>query len=598
MSMENLASWIEWSRDQMSQWNTLPDIRTAADTPWFEHIFEIFEEHDPDEVQEVCRGAIDRNTTDPAARFTTLSILHDLFTLQVGRIYEGDIGLLEDLLEEAAQYERYFRELVLGVRIDQLDDWSRIQWELTNSFVAKDMDLLGRLLNRAAQLQAMADADLHALGGQARFALAFEAELEACARGDPASAARRAGLDSVKPVLQGVIESGTVRNLLWDSQLLDGQGVGSCFCFLASTSFSIKTTQKEFDLISDGANELKKAFSRRTALPGVYRSMLARCYYGLKEWGPAAENYALALESEKQSEASNWRYLLYLSIAASYRSAGEIDKAIESLEGCAQEFPGRKDLHLEVAELQALRGNYSAVYEHLEQEKLSDPGFGEDWRFSTILALGGIGEMLNREAGLREKLIQAHPVIAQAINSIVAEYWPGFGALGEEARKEFEWGSFLFHYCRHLQKDLESQSLGWSAVAFAKAVEVELKERVFARFREHALSHGGKQQQPSQEERVLQDYVSGKPALTLGQMKYVLEKGGRAKGGILRALHKWVQDHYPKLTHPLLLTKLGYLAELRSTGVHGEPNIREASKAPQHCRALLDALHSGGTKIL
>src|SRR5207249_5393141 len=120
--------------------------------------------------------------------------------------------------------------------------------------------------------------------------------------------------------------------------------------------------------------------------------------------------------------------------------------------------------------------------------------------------------------------LKQHPEIADLLAELVGEYWPSFKLLGDRTRGR--WLTALYHvtFTAKLEARLRPPLLEGAIVSFAKAVEGELRERIFKAAKLALASQGEAKPRKKTLDRsqpadrfVL--FVSGRETnLTLGEM--------------------------------------------------------------------------------
>src|SRR5439155_5368357 len=185
--------------------------------------------------------------------------------------------------------------------------------------------------------------------------------------------------------------------------------------------------------------------------------------------------YKTLLRSEGQSGQPKASARLFASLSLSYRQAKETERAKEILERWARESPGEKGVYLQLAELEAQGANYQGVVEYLRKETDRNPAVDTDWKVSALLALG-----TTQDASKSIDALKGMP-LWQPVYSMLQQYWPPFRKLGESAQEEWACGVLFLHL-----SDLpERTRLRKAAEACARSLEIELRDRIFRRYRLH-----------------------------------------------------------------------------------------------------------------
>jgi hypothetical protein len=130
--------------------------------------------------------------------------------------------------------------------------------------------------------------------------------------------------------------------------------------------------------------------------------------------------------------------------------------------------------------------------------------------------------------------------------------------------------------------------------AYAKVVEVELRERIFAPFRKWAVAKQELQkviQLPSEgDSKELNRYLAGAGELTLGQMAFSLGRAQRNGLAIFNHLAQWLRLNAPQL--PEQLRNLETLTKMRNDATHGREE-HDAQLAFKLATTVLNSIPSG-----
>jgi hypothetical protein len=268
----------------------------------------------------------------------------------------------------------------------------------------------------------------------------------------------------------------------------------------------------------------------------------------------------------------------------SYRQAGETDRAKEILEGWARECPDEKGVYLQLAELEAQGANYLRVAEYLGREMDRNPAADADWRLSALLALG------STQAASKGAEALKHTPVWQPVYAMLDEFWSPFSRLGEIARNEWVSGEVL----KHLLDLPEKIRLRMAAEAHVRAVEIELRDRVFRQYETHVGEHPSLK---AAAEQGLRDHRAAKfceflvrdGALSLGDMSWILGKVGSIPEPIFKDFRGWLSRSQRRL-----MQGLGHLEranDFRRPAAHEGLTKSDPVEVIRSCRAAIEALN-------
>src|SRR5207247_1211098 len=181
----------------------------------------------------------------------------------------------------------------------------------------------------------------------------------------------------------------------------------------------------------------------------------------------------------------------------------------------------------------------------------------------------------------------------QVIDSLLKEYWPTFLILSQQTQREWIYGT----YQRNCREDSLLQiAAQHAAVSFATAVELELKSRVFDKFREIELSKSGLPSSVSRtdkpEVRIIHEFLN-RDKISLGQMKCILKQARNSGETISKRFSDWVERNHPDIRRNLKW--LESICEIRNLAAHSRIPVESANQMPSWCRTFLDALVAPGS---
>jgi len=337
-------------------------------------------------------------------------------------------------------------------------------------------------------------------------------------------------------------------------------------------------------VLLDAAHDLQKAFLTLPALPYPYRAVLGRCYYCTGRFHDAAEQYGALLQAQGRSGQPKADRKLFASLSLSYRHAGETERAKETLDRWAREVPNEKGVYLRLAELEAQSANYQGVVEYLRKEMDRNPTADADWKVSALLALGS-----TEETSKSVDALKGMPFWQPAC-TILENYWPAFSKLGEGAREQWVGGVVL----NHLLDLPEKTRLRMAAEACARAVEIELRDRIFRQYRKHvaertALKSAVEQGLGDHRASKFREFLVRDGFLSLGEMVWILRKSGGIAEPIFKEFQGWLSRSQRRLMQNL--GQLDPVLVFRSPAVHEGLTKADPVEVIRSCKAAIEALN-------
>ncbi len=593
-SREQVQEWIQWSRDSLPETGDYPMLDVAeikgTNCPWRENIYSDFQESDKgsrDKLLVLFENYLSRDPADVSGRFTALNLHYAFSTFanddsELKNYFDVTGVHHEDIREDFAKKMAY---LVRLLPVEDCTDWRTIRWEICNACTARDWGRARQLHDQLETLDLLKPAERQVLRGQFNFFVVF-----------------------------GAKKHWDFDPLFWEPRLyfskphdsLGWEGISHEFMLyfwglnlgrkLEEYKREITLDEAERDRISDATNDFGKGLSKRTDLSCAYRSMLAGCYFAKGDFGNAAKNYerVLADSNSRFFDIELCTIAMYKRIAASYQLAGETEKAKDTLKRCAGEFPSAKGIYKKLAAIQAQAADYRSAYESLTKECERDPAFGEDWMVSTLLALGSVERDSEQIATLVERALSSNPQLYEGIKSLVKAHWPSVDDLTPEAQEKWICGSGII-LIRPDDVRLHRPLAQAVAAQFGTAVELELKSKVFGKFREYVSRSSDlrsvvrkKNSWGKDDDPFRQFLVRHKP-MPLGQMHRALEDCKDSKREIWRKFNRWVRQNRPTLLNNLWV--LGKICAIHNRAKHGQSISKEnAVRMPDLCRKFLSKL--------
>jgi tetratricopeptide (TPR) repeat protein len=309
--------------------------------------------------------------------------------------------------------------------------------------------------------------------------------------------------------------------------------------------------------------------------------------------------YELLLEATADSPWSSLKPHVYRAISTCHVKAGNLNKAIRRLEACTYEFPREAKVHFELAALQAQATDFAGAAETIRRATDANPEMDSDWRLSTMLALREIINDPDRmvlEEQL-QKLRGSHPAVWHLIERTCIAYWPVFNQLFDIAKNKWT-GAILHGYYFVVHEETARPLLEQTAInLFAMAVEIELRSRVFAVFKEEFLKDIRLRQAarvPSRGAEKFRRYLIDNGKLGLGEMGHILKMCEGADTGILAEYRAWLMKCQPKLTD--VSGHLSVIVGDRNRATHpdtheGLDNAVGIDEIHRLCQAVIGSLH-------
>ena len=594
---EQVQEWIKWSRENLPETGDYPLLNVSeiegTTCPWREEIYSEFtysDEGSREKLRTLFEHHLSRDPADVSSRFTALNLHYALSThadddSEMNTYYDitgvDHKGVRQDFAKKMAY-------LVRLLPVEDCTDWRTIRWEICNACAIRDWGRARQLYEHLETLDILEPAERQVLRGKFNFLVAFGS---------------KTGWDFDPQYWEPKI---------YDSELygyLDREGnlAPEFFLFIWGVGLARKRKEDEKDIpldeanrdrISDAANDFEKGLSKRPDLSPAYRSMLAGCYFAKGDFGNAAKNYEQVLvdSNSKFSVIEDFKIKIFQCIANSYQLAGETEKAMDALKQCASEFPAAKGIYKELAKIQVQATDHQSACESWAKESERDPGFGEDPLVSTLLALGSVGRDSEQIATRVERHLSSNPQLTEGVKSLVKAHWTSLDDLTPEAQEKWTCGSYII-LRRSVDEPLHRSLLQTAATQFGTAVELELKSRVFRKFRAfvsqsrylRSLVLDGKSS--PREDKLFCKFLNNQKPMTLGQMHHVLKACENSEIDIFREFKRWIQKKRPPLLNKIGV--LGEICKIHNPAKHGESNSKEnAEKMPDLCRDFLSELLS------
>jgi tetratricopeptide (TPR) repeat protein len=635
---EEIQGWVEWTRANLPREGDIPyldwsgpEVRKPEgdgalsqvggaeeeEPPWMRRITDLLNDAalgGAEDHREAMLNAFVQMTladlADLAPRFTAL---HLYYNLAVEDWLDYSLYSKELLEDVQSAFLRHLRTLVCILPIEECPhDWGRIKWEVSSALAVGEWDRVGQLFKIAEAFSPTKDQDLWAIRGQVGFFVAFDKDT-----------ARRLKTHSW-------LLSANPPDLGGGSPLvLEPYGVG--LCRAPEQILAGNLDQETRDTARDARNDLEKALQSRTDLSPVYHAMLGTCHLALEEYSHAADEYGIVLNTETTflrlklldyiraalREADNldtdgllkhlgerdysrfwvdFKPKLLQVLAKCHALAGEPDKARAVYQQWAREYRHDPEAHLGLAELLEQETKFEEAYHALRKAVDLKPELDRELPYKIALALGAIAAERHDLDRLAREAIKEHPEVEKLLDLLFSDTWPTYGKLSPEARGPWLLASLQTYYIPCIQPTSAPQFRQVGAEKFAKAVEIELRQRVFDAFKKdssevRSVVDAVERARKDQRALPFAKFLLEKGWLTLGQMEFVLREALAAKGELFRLFGEWTRQHFPKFDSAQL-NILNEICTPRNLESHQTVPL-DVSEVPGLCRAFLDALLAG-----
>jgi len=574
--VESLDRWAESARQIFRQWHdslgmdsyvpiTFSSFAALFKVPlWEEDDIEEALSHSQEALSEL-RGYLGASPNDIAIRWTILAFLYEVGREGTHDDDENDWELPSWEEEDRAPFREELGALVSLPNVAELIDAKRVSWEIANSCLISDFGRAETLFLRAQEVDRANAALTCALFGEFHLLRALSAKPE-----DIALCALRLAPPATKLA---------VRLARWAVAVDDGTG------------------SEDKPRLEEARHWFERAVNNKVSLPGQHAAAVARCYFIEQNYLRAGELFqatldagGMALEGEQAGFNDELNAALQLAVARSHERAGESPRAKAVLEKCLEAFPKYGPAFRRLAELSITMGaDYRGAYEALVRWADVEPQLKADIWVRTLRGLGGIkGEQAVQR--MLDEFFDAHPHRLRWVESAVRSHWTALDDLSEKAKGQWLYGCWILWW-----RPPGFEAIDYAAATgyFSRALEIELRERIFARFVESlgdatdlrsdldrpALNARGK----SAWHRLLE----GKG--TLGEMLTELDP---SRDSLLLAstrLREWLKERFPRLSRGFVKEEANRIKSLRNPSEHaGEQTRARAEEACALCRKYLE----------
>jgi len=636
---EEIQEWIEWTRRNLPyegdipclNW-TGPEVKAAQsddmpseaknagteEPPWSERITELLDEAALDENRKAPREVMldvfvqtmMAELLDLAPRFTALHFYYSLATEEWSKWSLYNKHLYEPV---QSAFRDDLRTLVGLLPIEQCPhDWRGIKWEISNAVAGRDWDRVGQIFKLAEAFHATEATHLWALRGRISFFMAFDKD----GAQRPEMPFWLLNINPPDAELVGEL------NLL-DLEVYQLSLVGGPKQILKG-----QLDQKMRETARDARNDLEKAIHSREDLGPPYHAMLGACHLALDDYAHAADEYNIVLntettfrgfmvldfvkaavrqqdhvdvnglmkilrESDPSSFKKDFKPDLLQVLAKCHLLAGKPDKAEAVYQQWASEYRDDPQVHLHLAEFFAQEADYEKAYRALRKAVDLKPELEQELPYKVALPLGAIAaEYLDLDKLTREA-IKEHPEVEKLLDSLLPDVWSTYSKLRPESRAAWRTACIQTYYIPSIQPVSASQFRQIGAEKFAKAVEIELRQRVFEAFKTETsedvnVKALAEQARTDSKASLFAEFLVHKRKLTLGQMAFILREGRAGKDKLFMLLGKWVREHFPGLDDAQLVS-LKKISELRNLESHESAPLN-VDEVPKLCRGFLGAL--------
>jgi uncharacterized protein YaaW (UPF0174 family) len=165
------------------------------------------------------------------------------------------------------------------------------------------------------------------------------------------------------------------------------------------------------------------------------------------------------------------------------------------------------------------------------------------------------------------------------------EKWPPFAGLCPSSKDAFE-TAVQHHLSAAANQSRRDSDLRTAAFYFSKAVECELREKVFEPFRVHILNSRPRDpliNKCGDPDKYLNSYVDGDERITFGQMRISMI--------YVNTLNIYIQNHFQQLRSPAILGKLNKLVPLCNAEKHDRLDPQLAAQARELAKSVIEAMN-------
>jgi tetratricopeptide (TPR) repeat protein len=582
MNTKKITDGIEWARTNWPSEGYFSISHVPTGYP-FDPI-DLFDEN-REELRSFLENALLQHPGDIAVRFTSIFI-----PFTCSHCYSED-----ELPDSSSSHEEYvrneFRKLLSHfaglLRVEDCTDWKRTQWEILNCYAAQNWTLSQELYNRAEHLQLIGRSDLLFLRAQFDFLLVFGREITADLRKP-----REYGADTINDLNLGL------DSLLWPPilfpELMKDMRIGAPIWFvllqwcLRLEGRDGRKSKEDIGLIIDAIRGFSQGINDRADLKNLYAPLLARSYFEKGEFITAAQWYEdiAKFVGTTAGLVADIRRLALEAAVRCYELAERFQEAVDVLEKCVREFPTQTGLHTRIAMLLTRMGRFEQVADSLRAEQERNPNIGEDWRDSTILALGSISPS---SASL---FYEQKPEVARGIDGVICGFWPGFGRLHPRTREYWVFGVYQANFHSEPQQGFSQRQAEVAVTFLAKAVEWELKTRLFSNWRDSVRQNAAfSAVNETPDTAIVVRFVrSPAPKITLGQMFQCLQRSDKSNDPFLSSLRSWTNNNCPNVLKSAVLNSLRELAPLSGDAKHTTVQQSDPLRAQELGQKVLDAL--------
>lgn len=578
--VESLDRWTESARQLFQQWDgslargmatyvpiTLSCFGTIYKLPlWEEDDIEEALSHSNEALSEL-RGYLAVSPNDIAVRWTILAFIYEVSREGEDEDDEDESDLSSWDDKDRAPFREELGVLVALPDIAELSDPKRVRWEIENSCIISDFRRAETLFLRAQEVDPANAAFTCALLGEFHLLRALSAKPE-----DIAYSALRLAPPATNLAVR-----------------------------LARWSVAVDDTSSSED--ESGLKEarywLEKAIEGGVSLPGHHAAALARCLFVEENYRRAGALFqaaldagGMALKGDQAGFNDELNAALQLAIARSHERAGESAKAKAALEKCLEVFPKYGPAFRRLAEQSiADDADYRGAYEALVRWADAEPQLDEDIWVRTLRGLGGIKTEPAVQRMLDE-FFDAHPHRLQWVASAVRSHWSVVDRLSEKARGQWLYGCWILWW---RPPGFEAIDHAAAAGYFSRALEIELRERIFATFVESVgdttdLRVDIDRPRPNARGKsAWRRLLDGKG--TLGEMLTELDPSRDSVLLVSTRFKEWLKERFPRLAKSFVREEAERIKSLRNPSEHeGEQTRARAEEACALCRKYLEYL--------
>jgi hypothetical protein len=538
----------------------------------------------PEFIDSIEAELMERAKSDPVARWVAFAITYNLQlrarALLVGNRLTCTLNPFADSLERE-ESERFFnsllgevsnpieewlRELLSLVALEECNDWATVKREIIYSYIASDYVRAANLFSLLDHLPDLNPDEAQCLRAQFRFLTSFQRRLtanlnrlslEVRKAGEPITI--NTGMQEPELEIYGELNS-----LLWPPDVWEPKKIR--YALLAALCIADNLRQDgrnvRIDEVGRALSDLQKAAAISADKNALYLPMIGYCALTLGD-------RELALKSFRQLPASGNRWFAggsyfckccFLKIAGLSEASGQLSDAEELLLAWVEDAddPANKremwmyeGMYTRLARIRFAQNDLQGAFKFLQLACAKEPRHRPQFERELLLAIPNTTPDDDSDK-MAEHMFESNPEMSHGLQSIMRSQWGRFGLLCEAAQREWIFALYGHHIESQKHTGIGTSMQQWAGVAFAKAVELELRDKVFFPFREFVLKNEALRalalgDLAHEEAKELCRFILEKPEITLGQMGWAMKVAGRSRSALLKRFGTWLGNNCREL---------------------------------------------------